>query len=64
MNDPCLCNNVYCEAQATHAVYWPDKPRRHYCEPCTARAVRAAEAMGFELITEELPPTTAGAVCE
>jgi len=64
MSEPRPCNSLHCEAQATHVIYWPGKPRRHYCKPCTARALRTAEAMGFDLVIEELPSTPTGAVCE
>jgi hypothetical protein len=56
------CNTITCDEPATHVVYWPGKPSRHFCEACKDRALRIAHAMDFLLVTEELPQATAGAV--
>ena len=60
-----LCSTIGCDAAPAFKVYWPGRPRQHFCAACTARAECIAEAAGFLLVTEPLDPTpTGGAVCE
>lgn len=48
------CNQINCDKEATHIVYWPGKsPPPQSCEEHAKMAMRIAQAMGLTIHVEE-----------
>jgi hypothetical protein len=50
-----LCGQETCLEDAAFVVHWPGRTLK-LCARCKDRALRIAEAMGFALTVEPIPP--------
>lgn len=56
------CGTVICQGTASIRMFWPGQTL-DVCMPCVGRALEIADAMGFELATEDLAPPSDDWTC-
>jgi hypothetical protein len=51
------CDTKNCDDNALNYVYWPGQGKKKFCKPCTIRAIKFSEVLGFDLHNEEIIPS-------